>query len=232
MVRAPKGSGPGLTLAFVLGVVGVVASVVGYAVLQAAYRDGARPKQTVEVVVALVDVPAGTPLEADAVAVRSVEATEAALAGASTTDEVIGHVAVVAIPAGRPVRRDLIRAPAPSDSGPRLSELIPTGHRALSVTFTLAEGEPPVQAGDTVDVVALFAKGTDGLAEDERALVASGVVVLDVSRGSEEPERAVTAPKSGGATGRAVLVVTPEQAQLLTFSQEKGQLILVRRKGR
>ena len=118
-------------------------------------------------------------------------------------------------------------APGPSSVQPRLSDVIPRGRRAVTVGFSqVSGGSGPLEAGDVVDVVAVFRSGTAGLDRDAWITVAVEAPVLDVA-----PEALAATPGSaaGRATWlrRATLAVTPQEAQALALAQQKGELQLV-----
>jgi pilus assembly protein CpaB len=208
------------------------------------YRDqdtSAAKAETVPVVVAKVDIPRGETLTAAQVEIKQyLEAPEGA---ADKTENVVERSVYTPLLKGEPI---LEKKLAPKGAGRGLGALIPKGMRAISIqTPTVASaGGGFILPGSKVDVLLIpngqgnndFSGGIlnpviwhpRSVGSELLALipVVQNVQVWAVGPRVEAPaENRVDAKELHEVT----LLVTPEQATTLTFSQNKGSLHLTLR---
>jgi Flp pilus assembly protein CpaB len=204
--RIPRVHLPHLDLRVVAGVALVAVSVIG------GLRLSSGPAATTRVYVAATDLDAGhvlTRADLAAVGVRgpaSVTRTlERVEAGAP-----VGHVLRTPLRAGAPVPTDALGAAEP-----------PGRDLTVPVTPEHALGGA-VRAGDRVDVLATFDKGTDAA---RTLTVARDATVRQVTRADGlfgQHEGAVTA---------VTVTVDPDAAVALAFAARNGDLDIVRSRG-
>jgi Flp pilus assembly protein CpaB len=204
--RVPRPQLPQLDLRIVAGVALVAVSVIG------GLRLSGAPAATTRIYVAATDLDAGhvvTRADLDVVGVRGP-------ASVTRTLERVGS----GPPVGRALRSPL-RAGAPV-SADALGATAPPG-RDLTVPVTPEHalgGE--VRAGDRVDVLATFDKGTDAA---RTLTVAQEATVRQVTRADGlfgQHEGAVTA---------VTVTVDPDAAVALAFAARNGDLDIVRSRG-
>lgn len=170
----------------------VTARLVGRAVAEAARYGGLRP-----VLVATRPVPAGTALTATDAEVRRIPAA------------FVPPGALSALPAGRRVMVPLFPGEAVLDAhlSPAgvggIAARLPPGTRAVAIPAD--EATPPLRAGDTVDVIAVFA--TDAATEPAFPVArAARVVAVDADT--------------------VTVAVTPAEANRVAFALTAGRVVL------
>ncbi|MGH9902186.1 MAG: Flp pilus assembly protein CpaB [Pyrinomonadaceae bacterium] len=196
------------------------------AVLVSRYLSNAQAyaKNLNNVVVAKVDVPAGTKIEAEQLTTAQFPRGATPDGTFESADKLVGRVAVVNIAAREPIT-DFKLAPEGSAGG--LSAVIPEGYRAMTVKVDDVVGISGfIMPGALVDVVVTIDPAEKNRGQDPISkIVLQNIKVLangqniDRPKNDREPEsvRAVT------------LQVTPEQAEKLALAATEGKLQLVMR---
>ncbi|SPB15467.1 pilus assembly protein CpaB [Caballeronia novacaledonica] len=186
----------------------------------------ATPQRLVPVVVAARDLPAGKPLDADALTVRmQAESTPGAFGDSAA---LIGRVPLAALQKGAPLTADAL------SSG--LADVVAAGERAVAVRIdeTNAVGNH-VRPGDFVDVFFTLkreggaASGDAEIAASQARLLLSKVRVLsmgDASLGSNE-NKGKSAAQASPRT--AVLAIRTADVDALTLAESAGRLVLALR---
>ena len=135
-----------------------------------------RPK----VVVAKITLPAQTVLTPDNAEVREVASDAVQPNAATVMADVQGKALTVPVAAGQQILAPFLANPDQPDIK-KLADLVPTGKRAMSVTFTeLNTAGGLVTPGDYVDVIGVFNRNT--LGKDESMLLLQDVLVLAVAQ--------------------------------------------------
>lgn len=154
----------------------------------------------------------------------------------SSLDDVIGQIANTRIAAGEQILKTKLLPPG--KIGKSLSEITPTGKRAVSVSVdNLASIANLIRPGDYVDVLALIALPDTRIqpgakSQDPRLITLfQGVEVLAVGgqfvvhpEGSEAEKKEQA--KTSAASGTVTLALSPQEAVLLSFVQEHGKIKL------
>lgn len=202
----------------------------GYQVALDAARN---PADSVEVVAAARDVPAGTVLTAADLKVARIASADAT-AGSVFTDTtvVVGETAVERLMSGEPVRRERLTL----GSGlPRPETMLEPGTRAVTVRVDRAAGVGGlVSAGAYVDVIvtirpdanALGANWvTETIIQAVRVLAVGETTVAtpnETAKGVASRDKAAARPRDVYAT----LEVEPEEAEKLAMATSRGDLYL------
>src|SRR5215217_6559306 len=182
--------------------------------------------RTNDVVVAKVDIPVGSRIIPEQLAVAQFPADVTPVGAIAKIDEnLIGRVVITAISPKDPVT-EVKLAPVGSLGG--LSSVIPEGFRAMTVKVDDVVGVSGfIMPGTLVDVVVVI-QPPKGTANEEMIskIVLQNIKVLasgqniDKPKNDREVERAIKA---------VTLQVTPEQAEKLALASSEGKLQLVMR---
>lgn len=183
--------------------------------------------QTVDVVVARSDLQAGTvlkqaDLKIDAYPLRY--APPRALDPAFL-DELLGRRLEAALRTGEPITP--LHLAGSGDVG-RLSDIIPEGHRALTVEVGKTAFTSLVQPGDYVDVLLTIRDPQERSVETRTLLQAVAVLAVGNATG-HDPD---VAARGGGASRRTTdvtLAVAPAEAEMLVLAQDQGELAMTMR---
>src|SRR6266545_1420362 len=206
MQNAPRTirRGPRLILALFLGAAAAAGVYLYVGNIQQAAQQNARAAtqqalaQTVarsKVVVAKVSLPAQTVLSADNVELREVGNDAVQPNVATALGDVLSKALTVPVAAGEQIVSH--RLANPTDPTIRkLSDLVPAGKRAMSVTFTeVSSAGGLIAPGDYVDVIAVFNKNTMG--KDQSMILMQDILVLAVAQTTSVDQL----PRPGTVTG-------------------------------
>lgn len=236
MKTAAEGSGGGvvrsvrlraivfLVLTLLAGVLAIV--LVRVSLLKARQRAG-EAVRTVQVVVAAIDVPVATKLEARHVKAVAWPADTVPAGSFRRVNQVVGRSATQAFVVGEPVLRPRL---AGSEKGVGLAALLRAGHRAMSVKVDQVIGIAGfIQTGDVVDVLTIMAPdeatqtGLSGEISRVGKIILQNVKVLAVG------EQLQT---TGNQTNRVTVVtleVDPAQSERLALASQHGAIQLTMR---
>src|SRR5438445_8825536 len=174
------------------------------AVQQQAPGTAAAPVRA-RVVVAKLTLPAQTVLTADNAEVREVANDAVQPNAAAALPDVQGKSLTVPVAAGQQILAPFLANPDQPDVK-KLADLVPTGKRAMSVTFTeLNTAGGLVTPGDYVDVIGVFNRNT--LGKDQSMLLLQDVLVLAVAQSTsvdQLPRQGVPASASQGQAQAAL----------------------------
>jgi pilus assembly protein CpaB len=251
--------GPRLLLAVALGAaaaagvylyVGSVQQSAQQAARQAAAQQVAAQVVTrPRVVVAKASLAAQTPLTSDQVELREVGPDAVQPNAATSLAEVQGKALSVPVAAGEQILTHRLANPTQPDVQ-KFADMIPTGKRAMAVTFSeLAGAAGLITPGDHVDVLAVFNRNI--LGKDQSMILLQDVLVLAVAQSTSadqlQRQQATAAPSTAaqpprGATVVALpqptpaplpiapqartvtLAVDPEAAERLALAEDYGRL--------
>ena len=209
-----------IAAAVVFGLIAAV-SVSRYLAKAQAYT-----KNLNNVVVATVDIPVGTRIIAEQLAVVQLPRSAAPEGTFINPDDqnLIGRVAVMRIAAREPITESRL---APLGSAAGLSSVIPEGYRAMNVRVDDVVGISGfIMPGALVDVVVVIdPPENDSRKERVSKIVLQNIKVLanganlDKPKNEKEVERVKT----------VTLQVTPEQTEKLALASSEGRLQLVMR---
>lgn len=177
------------------------------------------------VVVAKVDIPVGSKIVAEQLAVaqfpRNVTPDGAFPA---IDDKLIGRVATIRISAREPITESRL---APVGSAGGLSSVIPDGYRAMTVKVDDVVGISGfIMPGTLVDVVVVIdPPSKEGNQSKVSKIVLQNIKVLANGQNIDKPKNDREAERVKAVT----LQVTPEQAEKLALAATEGELQLVMR---
>jgi len=179
-----------------------------------------------DVVVAKVDIPVGSRIIPEQLAVAQFPADVTPEGALSKIDEqLIGRVVVTSISPRDPVTEAKL---APIGAAGGLSSMIPEGYRAMTVAVNDVVGVSGfIMPGTLVDIVVVITppKGT-GNEEMISKIVLQNIKVLASGQNIDKPKN----DREVERTIKAVtLQVTPEQAEKLALASSEGKLQLVMR---
>ena len=182
--------------------------------------------RTNDVVVAKVDIPVGSRIIPEQLAVAQFPADVTPAGAIAKIDEnLIGRVAITAISPKDPVTESKL-APVGSLGG--LSSVIPEGYRAMTVKVDDVVGVSGfILPGTLVDVVVVI-QPPKGTANEEMIskIVLQNIKVLASGQNIDKPKNDREVERSVKAV---TLQVTPEQAEKLALASSEGKLQLVMR---
>jgi pilus assembly protein CpaB len=224
----------------------------------AAQQAAAAATSRTRVLVAKVTLPAGSPLTTESVELRDTPADAIQPNAATSLNDVAGKVLTVPVAAGEQIlshRLGTVDQPEIK----KFADLVPTGKRAMSVTFSeLSTAGGLIAPGDYVDVIGVFNKATMG--KDQSMILLQDVLVLAVAQSTSadqlprqsvangsQPNVGLPLPSRGGvpipnptplsvpyapaATRTVTLAVDPEAAERLALAEDYGRLRYIVRPG-
>jgi pilus assembly protein CpaB len=202
-----------------------VSAAVGAAVLLTRYMDArvnAARVPTAKIVIAKVDIPVATPIQAEWLGVVDWPAATRPEGAVSDPAGLVNQVAIAPISRGEPVfPAKLVVAGARSG----LATLLPDGVRAVSVKVDEVIGVAGfVHPGDSVDVITTMKPRDDGPFVSR--IVLQNIRVLAV--GKDIAHRGKDATEAKVVTV-ATLAVTGEESERLALSASKGHILLALR---
>jgi len=185
--------------------------------------QAARPAASVEltpVLVATRMIPARTTLTSDMLSQKKVPRELVSSQTLTRFDEAVGRLTVVPLAEGEILLKSKL---AGTDEKTALAYHIPEGRRAITIAINDVIGVGGyLEAGDHVDVLATFPKNIAG--EEKTVLLLEDIPVLALAKDKNTTTKEVKGPSS-----TITLAVTPEEAGLLTFAEERGSLRLLLR---
>jgi pilus assembly protein CpaB len=200
-------------------------------------KEAQKPKETVDVVIAVRDLYMGLPITSDDVALRQVvpemiprEETFASL------DKVLGRTPRERILANEPIREERL---AQADAGIGLNAIVTPGKRAMTVaTDTETAVAGLLQAGNFIDVIVTIkpedpnAVGAKYVAET--ILQEIKVLAVGSSLGGNEGKEKETKDSKKGESAKKLkpsitVELTPDEAEKLALAQSRGEIHVVLR---
>ena len=176
------------------------------------------------VVVAKVDIPAGTKVIAEQLETVQYPSNAMPNGVFQSPDKLVGRVAVVQIAMREPVT-DYKLAPEGSAGG--LSAVIPEGYRAMTVKVDDVVGISGfIMPGALVDVVVVI-NPTEQQQNPISKIVLQNIKVLANGQNIDRPKN----DREPESVKAVTLQVTPEQAEKLALAASEGKLQLVMRNG-
>jgi pilus assembly protein CpaB len=205
-----------LLLVLALGC-GLIASI-GISQVMERRGSGGDEGEQVEVLVAKVEIPAGEPIKAEMVAVQKVPKNIVAADTLTKIEDVEGKR-----PNGKMLVGEIIRE---GNLGEAKAAPIPPGFRVNTIRATADRGGNLLKPGDRVDVQVYVRSGAVPQITEptlQTFLTDVRVYAVDTKTNSTEEEQ-------GSASTRTVsLLVKPDQAAMLTYASQIGQIQLVMR---
>jgi pilus assembly protein CpaB len=182
--------------------------------------------RTNDVVVAKVEIPVGSRIIPEQLAIKQFPADVTPVGAISKVDEnLIGRVVVTSISPNDPIT-EVKLAPVGSLGG--LSSVIPEGYRAMTVKVDDVVGVSGfIMPGTLVDIVVVI-QPPKGTANEEMIskIVLQNIKVLASGQNIDKPKNDREVERSVRAV---TLQVTPEQAEKLALASSEGKLQLVMR---
>lgn len=211
-------------LLFVLGSAVVFGLLAAVSVSRYLSDAQASSRNMNNVVVAKVDIPLGTKIEAEQLSVVQFPANAIPEGTFSEAQKLVGRVAVVGVAAREPVT-DFKLAPEGSTGG--LSSVIPAGYRAMTVKVDDVIGVAGfLVPGTMVDVLTVIEQpGQMSSGNPISKIVLQNVKVLASGQNLDKPKD----EREADAVKAVTLQVTPDQAEKLALASTEGKLRLVLR---
>lgn len=207
---------------------GVVASVGVKQVLATRESTVARPFGDMQaIIVAAEDIPMGDPVKIEQIKLEDWPKSKVPEGALTKLDDVEGRRPKTKIYKGAPILEDQLLAKGAVDAG--AAPWIPKGYRVVSVRVDAVSGSAAMlRPSDRVDVVVHFpANPRKGIPRDYTRTILQNVKVFAVDdkyilAEDEQTQKSLPAKTIS-------LLVTPEQAEILTAASELGQIRLVMR---
>lgn len=211
-------------LLFVLGSAVVFGLLAAVSVSRYLSDAQASSRNINNVVVAKVDIPLGTKIEAEQLSTVQFPVDAIPEGTFDKAEKLVGRVAVVGVAAREPVT-DFKLAPEGSTGG--LSAVIPAGYRAMTVKVDDVIGVAGfLQPGTMVDVLTVIdPPGNMSSGNPISKIVLQNVKVLASGQNLDKPKD----EREADAVKAVTLQVTPEQAEKLALASTEGKLRLVLR---
>jgi pilus assembly protein CpaB len=211
-------------LLFVLGSAVVFGLLAAVSVSRYLSDAQASSRNMNNVVVAKVDIPLGTKIDAEQLSVVSFPSNAIPEGTFSDAQKLVGRVAVVGVAAREPVT-DFKLAPEGSTGG--LSAVIPAGYRAMTVKVDDVIGVAGfLLPGTMVDVLTVIEQpGQMSSGNPISKIVLQNVKVLASGQNLDKPKD----EREADAVKAVTLQVTPDQAEKLALASTEGKLRLVLR---
>ena len=183
----------------------------------------------IEVIVAKQDLPEGTTLAKEHLALRSIPRNFIQPYATTQAVEVLGLVTRAPMAEGEQVLRNKLQRPEEAVLVSSLSRVTPEGMRAVTIgTDALTGVGGFVRPGDVVDILWSFQlPGPDAKAKKEELVTVTlfqGVKVLAV--GNQMMGAPGTKEQEPSRDYTVTLALTPEQTQVLLFAREQGRVEL------
>ncbi len=182
-------------------------------------------KNLSNVVIAKVDIPLGTRIIPEQLAVAQFPRNVAPDGAFQLIDDkLVGRVAVARISAREPITESRL---APIGSAGGLSSVIPDGFRAMTVKVDDVVGVSGfIMPGTLVDIVVVIDPPENSTQKDKVSkIVLQNIKVLASGQNIDKPKNEKEAERVKAVT----LQVTPEQAEKLALASSEGTLQLVMR---
>jgi pilus assembly protein CpaB len=204
-----------------------------------------RKVKKVPILVAARNIPAGTSIAVEDLAVQEVPEEYRQPGSMSPSEEIMGKTAQSAISQGEQILKNKLGAPP--EKAKIMSEITPRGKRAVSVVVdNMASLAGLLQPGDYVDALAIISpppgstldtivnKGSRGKDEKlERKAVTlplfQNVWVLAIGSDTGGTGARGDQSKVKSAANSVTLSLTPQEAALASFIQEQGKIKLIMR---
>jgi pilus assembly protein CpaB len=211
-------------LLFVLGSAVVFGLLAAVSVSRYLSDAQASSRNMNNVVVAKVDIPLGTKIEAEQLSVVQFPSNAMPEGTFPEVQKLVGRVAVVGVAAREPIT-DFKLAPEGSAGG--LSAVIPAGYRAMTVKVDDVIGVAGfLQPGTMVDVLTVIDPPGNMMSGNPISkIVLQYVKVLASGQNLDKPKD----EREADAVKAVTLQVTPEQAEKLALASTEGKLRLVLR---
>ncbi len=195
-----------------------------------ATRDQATPTPTVEmqaIVVAAEDIPMGDPVKIEQIKLEDWPKSKVPEGALLKAEDAEGRRTKTKIYKGSPILDDQLLAKGAVDAG--AAPWIPKGYRVVSVKVDAVSGSASMlRPSDRVDVVVHFAANPNkGIPKDYTRTILQNVRVFAVDDKYILTEDEKTKKSLPAKT--VSLLVTPEQAEVITAASELGQIRLVMR---
>jgi pilus assembly protein CpaB len=211
-------------LLFVLGSAVVFGLLAAVSVSRYLSDAQASARNMNNVVVAKVDIPLGTKIEAEQLSTVQFPADAMPEGTFDKADKLVGRVAVVGVAAREPVT-DFKLAPEGSQGG--ISAVIPAGYRAMTVKVDDVIGVAGfLTPGTMVDVLTVIDPPGNTISSNPISkIVLQNVKVLASGQNLDKPKD----EREADAVKAVTLQVTPDQAEKLALASTEGKLRLMLR---
>jgi pilus assembly protein CpaB len=183
---------------------------------------------TVEVMVATKDIPKNTTINKDMLTKKNVPKDVVPVGVETRPEQVIGKIAVENINANEPFVSN--RLLDPNSDMAMLTYKIPKGKRAITLAYNDVMGVAGfIRPGDRVDVIGTFDPDImkQTINQDISKVLLQNIQVLAV--GSKKADGAKSDTPENAPLATITLAATPEEAELLTFTEERGSVRLLLR---
>lgn len=211
-------------LLFIAIIFALLASIATYYYISKIEQESNIVVPTEEVVVAKVTIPSKTVITKDMLEIKRFEAGTIPNSTYGRIDDVVGQVSKETIYNGEPIARERIADENYKKN--HLSYSVPEGYRAITLQYNPVMGVGNfIQPGDYVDVIGTYNEQVSPTDEDVSKIILQNVLVLAVgSNTGIDLEQ-----KNANDIQTITLAVTPNEAEKLVFSEERGSVRLMLR---
>ncbi|HEX8119187.1 MAG TPA: Flp pilus assembly protein CpaB, partial [Pyrinomonadaceae bacterium] len=211
-------------LLFVLGSAAVFGLLAAVSVSRYLSDAQASARNMNNVVVAKVDIPLGTKIEAEQLSTAQFPPNAVPEGAFDSPDKLVGRVTVTTV-AARETVTDFKLAPEGSQGG--ISAVIPAGYRAMTVKVDDVIGVAGfLQPGTMVDVLTVIdPPGNNMSGNPISKIVLQNVKVLASGQNLDKPKD----EREADTVKAVTLQVTPDQAEKLALASTEGKLRLMLR---
>lgn len=197
---------------------GAAAAAAGYGFLVFKEKNLMAGMQPVKVLAAAGYIAANSEIEKKSVEFIEMPAKFVTKAHVMDYKQLDSKLTIVPFIKGEPILSNKV-----SDRGSELNMSIPTGLRAMTVSVDEESGVGyMIKPGDNVDILLTFETAENQRLYTATATILQSVRVIGVGTNFK-------AGASGGDYNSVTLALTPEEAELLTFSKDKGRINLALR---
>jgi pilus assembly protein CpaB len=210
------------TLVVLLLLLGVTLGLLtGIGVFVTATRAAAQQAEQVLVpaVAPLRPIAARAVIQAGDVHVVQEHRSDLAAQTATSTDQVVGKVALVNLYTDAPILTPQV---APASTARSLGYALPQGLEAMALpTPDLVSGSGAIAPGDRIDIILTIPAQTASAGANETQFALQGISVIGVGQVVPTNVTSVSGPQAA-LQGSLTVLVTPQQALMLTYAKESS----------
>jgi len=185
-------------------------------------------KNFINVIVANQDIPAGQAIQEEMLAEQRIMRDRVQPEAATSYGKVLGKIALAPISQGEQVLLNKVSLPRRREAWLPLSAKIPPGKRAITITVdNISSVGSMVRPGDYVDLIAIVSS-RGGTTQEQRESplttypLFQHVLVLAVDQETD----VYPTPGTKEQAGTVTLALSPQEANIISFMEEKGRIRL------
>ncbi len=211
-----------LYTAIILGVLGALLS---YLYLSYKENELLSRAQSVKVLVAKRYIPAFTRLDPSMLEFKSIPADYLEPGVVMKPEDIVGQVALAPVMASEQILATKFTRTALS-----LASIVPEGKRAVTIGVDAVKGVAGlISPGDFVDIVATMEVTEGNAVKLMSTVLLQNIRVLAVGKTFKEKSAEEETAAADGDASAVTLALSPQEAELVSFTEEKGKIKLVLR---